>query len=157
MWKNGGKPDRAPGAANLGRKRFEGNRKGGWPPGGGRANLEAIKIEPAFAVRGHKNGTIREASAALGGGMQLAEQFEPKSEAGFVRACNAQDARRQFHVSLALVLLLAAAAAALALLAQIDRRPDDEAAAAGASGLPAMHILPRVAAGAAPRLSDDEP
>lgn len=47
--------------------------------------------------------------------MSIADQFNPSSDAGFVRASYASQARRQFQVSLALVCILAVAAAAVAL------------------------------------------
>jgi hypothetical protein len=53
--------------------------------------------------------------------MSFADNSEPNSDAGFVRAYDSHAARRQFQVSLALVLVLGLAAMALGLLTQLDR------------------------------------
>lgn len=55
--------------------------------------------------------------------MSIADHFDNRSDAGFVRAYDAHAARRQFQISLALVAVLALAALALAVLARLDR-PD---------------------------------
>lgn len=66
--------------------------------------------------------------------MSIADDFDQKPEAGFVRAYDARAARRQFQVSLALILVLAAAAMALGLLMQLDR-PAATGAAQTISGM----------------------
>jgi hypothetical protein len=53
--------------------------------------------------------------------MSIADKFDRTSEAGFVRAFDTRAARRQFQVSLALVLVLGLAAIVLGLLFQLDR------------------------------------
>jgi hypothetical protein len=50
--------------------------------------------------------------------MSIADKFDPKSDAGFVRAYDAHAARRQFQVSSMLVLVLVLAAMALGILTQ---------------------------------------
>ena len=49
------------------------------------------------------------------------DKVELESHAGFVRAYDAHTARRQFQVSLALVLVLGLAAIVLGILTQLDR------------------------------------
>jgi hypothetical protein len=51
--------------------------------------------------------------------MSIADNFDHKSDAGFVRAYDARAARRQFQVSSMLVLVLALAAIALGILTQL--------------------------------------
>lgn len=51
--------------------------------------------------------------------MSIADNFEQESDAGFVRAHDARDARRQFQVSIMLILVLALAAIALGMLTQL--------------------------------------
>ena len=51
--------------------------------------------------------------------MSIADNFDHKSDAGFVRAYDARAARRQFQVSSMLVLVLALAAIALGMLTQL--------------------------------------
>jgi hypothetical protein len=53
--------------------------------------------------------------------MLSADHPDHRSDAGFVRAYDAQAARRQFQISIILVAVLALAAAALGTLARIDR------------------------------------
>ena len=53
--------------------------------------------------------------------MMIADNFDHRSDAGFVRAYDAQAARRQFQISIMLVLVLALAAGALGMLARLDR------------------------------------
>ena len=48
--------------------------------------------------------------------MSIADNFDHKSDAGFVRAYDARAARRQFQVSSILVLVLALSAMALGIL-----------------------------------------
>lgn len=51
--------------------------------------------------------------------MSIADNFDRKSDAGFVRAYDARAARRQFQVSTMLVIVLALAAIALGILTQL--------------------------------------
>ncbi|MGH6857219.1 MAG: hypothetical protein ACRECP_06160 [Methylocella sp.] len=51
--------------------------------------------------------------------MSIADNFDPKSDAGFVRAYDARAARRQLQVSIVLVLVLGLAALALGILTQL--------------------------------------
>jgi hypothetical protein len=52
--------------------------------------------------------------------MSIADHFYHTPDAGFVRAYDSQAARRQFQVSLALILILAVAAFALGMLVRFD-------------------------------------
>lgn len=52
--------------------------------------------------------------------MSIADHFFHAPDAGFVRTYDVQAARRQFQVSVALILILAAAAFALGLLVRFD-------------------------------------
>jgi hypothetical protein len=52
--------------------------------------------------------------------MSIADRFDPMPDAGFVRFYDPRTARRQFQVSLALVVILAMAAVALGFLLQFD-------------------------------------
>lgn len=52
--------------------------------------------------------------------MSIADHFDHQPDAGFVRSYEAQSARRQFQVSVALILVLALAAIALGFLAGLD-------------------------------------
>jgi hypothetical protein len=52
--------------------------------------------------------------------MSIADRFDPMPDAGFVRFYDPRTARRQFQVSLALVVILAIAAVALGFLLQFD-------------------------------------
>ncbi len=52
--------------------------------------------------------------------MSIADRFDPLPDAGFVRFYDARTARRQFQVSLALVVILAMAAFALGVLLRFD-------------------------------------
>jgi hypothetical protein len=52
--------------------------------------------------------------------MSIADHFYHTPDAGFVRAYDSQAARRQFQVSLALILILALAAFALGMLVRFD-------------------------------------
>ena len=51
--------------------------------------------------------------------MSIADNFDHKSDAGFVRAYDARAARRQFQFSSVLVLVLALSAIALGILTQL--------------------------------------
>jgi len=51
--------------------------------------------------------------------MSIADNFDHKSDAGFVRAYDARAARRQFQVSSMLVLVLALAAIALGVATRL--------------------------------------
>lgn len=53
--------------------------------------------------------------------MSITDHFDHKADAGFVRAYDARSARRQFKVSVILILVLALAAGALGVLFQLDR------------------------------------
>jgi hypothetical protein len=53
--------------------------------------------------------------------MMIADHFDHRSDAGFVRAYDARAARRQFQISIVLVAVLALAAVALGMLAHLDR------------------------------------
>ncbi len=57
--------------------------------------------------------------------MSIADHFDNRHDAGFVRSYDALAARRQFQVSLILVVVLAAAAIALGVVAHFDR-PDPQ-------------------------------
>jgi hypothetical protein len=53
--------------------------------------------------------------------MSIADHFYHAPDAGFVRSYDSQAARRQFQVSLVLILILAVAAFALGLLVRFDQ------------------------------------
>jgi hypothetical protein len=53
--------------------------------------------------------------------MSVADNFDQIPDAGFVRAYDSQAARRQFQVSLVLILVLAVAAFVLGLLVHFDQ------------------------------------
>ena len=53
--------------------------------------------------------------------MSIADHFDHRSDAGFVRAYDAHAARRQFQISIVLVAVLALAAVRSAVLARLDR------------------------------------
>jgi len=53
--------------------------------------------------------------------MSIADHFYHAPDAGFVRSYDSQAARRQFQVSLVLILVLAIAAFALGLLVRFDQ------------------------------------
>jgi hypothetical protein len=52
--------------------------------------------------------------------MSIADHFHRAPDAGFVRSYDAKAARRQFQISLALILILALAAFTLGLLVRFD-------------------------------------
>ncbi len=52
--------------------------------------------------------------------MSIADHFDHTSNAGFIRTYDAQTARRQFQVSVVLILVLAMAAFALGLIVRFD-------------------------------------
>jgi len=52
--------------------------------------------------------------------MSIADHFDHTPDAGFVRTYDSQAARRQFQVSLVLILILMAAAFVLGLLVRFD-------------------------------------
>ncbi len=52
--------------------------------------------------------------------MSVADHFDHTPDAGFIRTYDAQTARRQFQVSLVLIIVLALAAFALGLLVRFD-------------------------------------
>jgi hypothetical protein len=52
--------------------------------------------------------------------MSIANHFDHRRDAGFVRSYDLRSARRQFQVSLILILIMASAAIALGLLTRLD-------------------------------------
>ena len=58
--------------------------------------------------------------------MSIADHFEHAPDAGFVRNYDKNSARRQFNVSLILIVVIAAAAFALGAFVQFDRAPMQE-------------------------------
>ncbi|HLH10567.1 MAG TPA: hypothetical protein VKV77_01670 [Methylovirgula sp.] len=52
--------------------------------------------------------------------MSIADHFDHAPDAGFVRSYDSQAARRQFQISLVLILILTLAAFALGLLVRFD-------------------------------------
>ena len=52
--------------------------------------------------------------------MSIANHFDHKRDAGFVRSYDLRAARRQFQVSLILILVMAGAAIALGLMTRLD-------------------------------------
>lgn len=68
--------------------------------------------------------------------MSIADHFDHRHDAGFVRSYDARSARRQFQVSLILVLVLAAAAAALGIVANLDQPNPQIHPASAKSGAP---------------------
>jgi hypothetical protein len=52
--------------------------------------------------------------------MSIADHFDHAPDAGFIRSYDSQAARRQFQVSLVLILILTLAAFALGLLVRFD-------------------------------------
>jgi hypothetical protein len=52
--------------------------------------------------------------------MSIADHFDHTPDAGFIRIYDPQTARRQFHVSMVLILVLTTAALALGLLVRFD-------------------------------------
>ncbi len=52
--------------------------------------------------------------------MSIANNFDPRPDAGFVRSYELQAARRQFKVSLLLILIMAGAAILLGLMTRLD-------------------------------------
>ena len=65
--------------------------------------------------------------------MSIAQHFDHMPDAGFVRSYDSQAARRQFQISLILILILTLAAFTLGLLVRFD------APAAQASPMPSAH------------------
>ncbi len=53
--------------------------------------------------------------------MSIANHFDRRRDAGFVRSYDLRAARRQFQVSLILILVLAGAAIALGLVMRLDQ------------------------------------
>lgn len=51
--------------------------------------------------------------------MSIANHFDRRRDAGFVRSYDLRSARRQFQISLILILVMAGAAIALGLMAHI--------------------------------------
>jgi hypothetical protein len=52
--------------------------------------------------------------------MSIADHFDPRRDAGFVRDYGLQTARRQFRVSLYLIIIMAGAATVICLLTRLD-------------------------------------
>jgi hypothetical protein len=67
---------------------------------------------------------LHEWSAAKEFRMSVADHFDHTPDAGFVRAYDFQAARRQFQVSVVLILVLAAAAFVLGMLVRFDPPAD---------------------------------
>jgi hypothetical protein len=59
--------------------------------------------------------------------MSVADHFQHSPDAGFVRAYDVRTARRQFQVSVILILTLAAAAFMLGMLVRLDPPASDQA------------------------------
>jgi hypothetical protein len=59
--------------------------------------------------------------------MSVADHFHHSADAGFVRAYDFQAARRQFQVSVILIIMLAAAAFVLGMLVRFDPPANDQA------------------------------
>ncbi|VTZ20940.1 conserved hypothetical protein [Methylocella tundrae] len=57
--------------------------------------------------------------------MSIADHFDPRPDAGFVRRYDLQAARRQLRVSIILILVMAGAAIALGLVARLEA-PDPQ-------------------------------
>ncbi len=55
--------------------------------------------------------------------MSVADHFDPRHDAGFVRSYDLQAARRQLQVSLILIVVMAGAAIALGLMTRLDPPP----------------------------------
>lgn len=70
--------------------------------------------------------------------MSVADHFDHKPDAGFVRSYDARSARRQFQISLILILVLATAALILGVLARLDHATPQ--AHAGAHKLNFIHF-----------------
>jgi hypothetical protein len=60
--------------------------------------------------------------------MPIADHFNRKPDAGFVRSYDLRSAQQQFQVSLVLILVMAAAAIALGLITRLDPPPGHPAA-----------------------------
>jgi hypothetical protein len=66
--------------------------------------------------------------------MPLADHFNRRPDAGFVRSYDLRAARRQFQVSLVLILVMASAAIALGLMTRLESRSPQSQPAAHADG-----------------------
>jgi hypothetical protein len=62
--------------------------------------------------------------------MSIADHFDHAPDAGFVRSYDSQAARRQFQISVVLILILTIAAFALGLLVRFDEPAGNGAAPA---------------------------
>jgi len=82
--------------------------------------------------------------------MSIADHFDRAPDAGFVRSYDSQAARRQFQVSLVLIVILTVSAFALGLLVRFDPP-------AGVSETPAMAHHDVHFAGVMPDLSGFAP
>ncbi|ACK51871.1 hypothetical protein Msil_2960 [Methylocella silvestris BL2] len=75
--------------------------------------------------------------------MSIADHFDPRPDAGFVRSYDLQAARRQLQVSLFLVVVLGCAAIALAVMSRLETgaNPQHPAALRGGTSLVAQSLL----------------
>jgi hypothetical protein len=71
--------------------------------------------------------------------MSIADHFDHTPDAGFIRTYDAQTARRQFQVSVVLIVVLALAAFALGLLVRFDE-PAGSAAPASPAKASEVHF-----------------
>ena len=69
--------------------------------------------------------------------MSIADHFEQAPDARFIRAYDGSVARRQFNLSLTLIVVIALAATALAFLVRFDNPGSHEPAVAAMSAPPA--------------------
>ena len=70
--------------------------------------------------------------------MPIADHFNRRPDAGFVRSYDLRSARRQFQVSLVLILVMAGAAIALGLMTRLDppaQQVNPASLRSGASGV----------------------
>lgn len=75
--------------------------------------------------------------------MSIADHFAPAPDAGFVRSYNSQAARRQFQISLVLILILTLAAFVLGFLVQFDPPAGEVSPAPHEVHFAANHADPR--------------
>jgi hypothetical protein len=78
--------------------------------------------------------------------MSIADHFDHTPDAGFIRTYDSQTARRQFQVSVVLIVVLALAAFALGMLVRFDEpaTPIAPSSPAKASQVHFAGIMPRV-------------
>lgn len=70
--------------------------------------------------------------------MSIANHFDHRRDAGFVRSYDLRAARRQFQVSLILILVMAGAAIALGLMTRLDLSHPDEHHTVLRAGIPSV-------------------